>query len=76
MKVVSVREMKANWEEIERQVALGESFEVVNEGKPSARIVSALPRKVQKWDDHLATALPSSGKSGSETIRLGREGRW
>jgi antitoxin (DNA-binding transcriptional repressor) of toxin-antitoxin stability system len=76
MKVVSVREMKANWAEIERQVALGETFEVLNRGKPSVRIIPAVPRKVLKWDDHLATASPCAGKSGSETVNLDREGRW
>ena len=76
VKVVSVREMKANWAEIERQVSLGETFEVLNRGKPSVRIVPALPRKVLKWDDHLATALESKGRSGAETVALDREGRW
>jgi antitoxin (DNA-binding transcriptional repressor) of toxin-antitoxin stability system len=76
MKVVSVREMKANWAEIERQVALGETFEVLNRGKPSVRIIPAVPRQVLKWDDHLATALPNSGKTGEETVNLDREGRW
>ena len=76
MKVVSVRELKANWAEIERQVAMGESFEVLNRGKPSVRIIPAVPRKVLKWDDHLATALKSAGKTGSETVQLDREGRW
>jgi len=48
MKVVSVREMKANWSEIERQVSNGETFEVINRGKPSVRIIPAVPRKVLK----------------------------
>lgn len=68
--------MKANWAEIERQVALGETFEVLNRGKPSVRIIPALPRKVLKWDDHLLTALPSTGKTGGETVNLDRGGRW
>ncbi len=76
MKTVSVREMKANWAEIERQVAQGETFEVLNRGKPSVRIIPAAPRKVLKWDDHLATAMPVSGKTGSETVNVDREGRW
>jgi len=76
MKVVSVREMKANWAEIERQVAQGETFEVINRGKPSVRIIPAVPRAVLKWDDHLATAIVSPGKTGSETVDLDREGRW
>jgi prevent-host-death family protein len=76
MKTVSVREMKANWSEIERQVANGETFEVLNRGKPSVRIVPAKPRTVLKWDSHLATAINVSGKTGSETIMNDREGRW
>lgn len=76
MKVVSVREMKANWSEIERQVANGETFEVLNRGKPSVRIIPATPRKVVMWDNHLATAIQSKGKTGSQTIAEDREGRW
>jgi len=67
--------MKANWAEIERQVAMGETFEVLNRGKPSVRIIPAIPKKVLKWDDHLATALPVRGKSGTEAVNLDREGR-
>lgn len=75
MKTVSVREMKAQWAEIERQVARGETFEVLNRGKPSVRIVPARPRRVVKWEDHLATALKAKGLAGSEAVRLDREGR-
>ncbi len=76
MKTISVREMKANWAEIERQVSLGETFEILNRGKPSARIIPATPKKVVKWDDYLATALRSSGKTGEEAVAYDREGRW
>jgi prevent-host-death family protein len=76
MKTVSIREMKANWTEIERQVARGETFEVLNRGKPAARIVPAQPRKILKWDDHLATALVCKGKTGAQAVNAGREGRW
>ncbi len=76
MKTVSVREMKANWAEIERQVQQGETFEVLSRGKPSVRIVPATPRQVVKWDDHLATALQAKGKTGSEAIDHNRGGRW
>jgi len=76
MKTISVREMKANWSEIERQVARGEIFEVLNRGKPAARIVSAQPRKVLKWDDHLATALVCKGRKGADAVKADREGRW
>jgi len=68
--------MKANWAEIERQVAQGETFEVLNRGKLSVRIIPAVPRKVLKWDDHLLTALPTTGKTGEETVDLDRGGRW
>lgn len=76
MKTVSVREMKANWAEIERQVALGETFEVLNRGKPSVRIIPAVPRKVLVWDNFEATALKAKGKTGTETVDLDRGGRW
>jgi prevent-host-death family protein len=76
MKTISVREMKAHWPEVERQVQDGETFEVLNRGRPAVRIVPAHPRKVLKWDDHLATAIPAKGKSTDETIRADRETRW
>lgn len=76
MKTVSVTEMKAQWAEIEEQVARGETFEVLNRGKPVVRIVAAAPRRIVKWDDHLATALPPNGMTGQETVDADREGRW
>lgn len=76
MKTVSVREMKAQWAEIEEQVARGETFEVLNRGKPVVRIVAAAPRQIVKWDDHLATALPPNGMTGQEAVDADREGRW
>lgn len=76
MKTVSVREMKANWSEIESQVANGQTFEVLNRGKPTVRIIPAVPRKVLKWDDHLASAVPANGSTGEATVRADREGRW
>lgn len=76
MKSISVREMKAHWSEVEKQVQRGETFEVLNRGKPSVRIVPAGPRKVLKWEDHLATAVPSRSKGGTETVKADREGRW
>lgn len=76
MKTVSVREMKANWAEIERQVKQGETFEVLSRGKPSVRIVPATPRQVVKWEDHLATALKSEGRTGAEAVDINRGGRW
>lgn len=68
--------MKAQWAEVEAQVRDGETFEVVNRGKPTVRIVPAKPRRVLKWDDHLATAAPAKGRSSEETVRADRDGRW
>ena len=76
MKTISVREMKAHWTEVEAQVRNGETFEVVNRGKPTVRIIPAEPRRVLVWDDHLATAIPGSGRSAEETVAADREGRW
>ena len=75
MKTVSVREMKAKWSEIEKQVANGETFEVLNRGKPTVRLIPATPRKVIVWDDHLATAVKVQGSSSEELIRANREGK-
>jgi prevent-host-death family protein len=76
MKTITVREMKAHWAEVEAQVRQGETFEVVNRGKPTVRIVPAEPRRVLFWDDHLATAVPGSGRSAEQTVAADREGRW
>ena len=76
MKTISVRDLKAHWAEVERQVRRGETFEVLNRGKPAAMIVPPRPRPVLKWDDHLATAVPSQGRTAEEVVRADREGRW
>ena len=76
MKTISVREMKAQWATVERQVRNGETFEVLNHGKPAVHIVPAQPRRVVNWDNHLATALKARSKSGQDAVRLDREGRW
>jgi prevent-host-death family protein len=76
VKTISVREMKAHWAEIERQVRHGETFEVLNRGRPAARIVPPHPRQVVKWDDHLATAAEEKGKRAEEVVRADREARW
>lgn len=76
MKVISVREMKAHWAAVEEQVRNGETFEVVNRGRPTVRIVPASPRRILAWDDHLATAIPSTGRSAEATVAADREGRW
>jgi prevent-host-death family protein len=75
MKTMSVREMKAHWAQVEREVANGEVIEVLNRGKPTVRLVPATGRKQVVWDDHLATAAPSKGRSAEETISFDREGR-
>lgn len=75
MKTISVRQMKAEWSEIERQVSEGETFEVLNRGKPTVRIIPARPRKILKWDNHLQTAAQSAGRSGAETVWRDREER-
>jgi prevent-host-death family protein len=76
MKTISVREMKAHWSEIEAQVSHGETFEVVNRGRPTVRIIPAKPRQILVWDNHMDTAIPANGKSAQETISADREGRW
>lgn len=76
MKTISVRELKAHWSEIELQLKQGETFEVLNRGRPAARILPATPRQVLKWEDHLATAAPGRGRTAEETVRADREGRW
>jgi prevent-host-death family protein len=76
MKTISVREMKAQWAEVEAQVRAGETFEVLNRGKPTVRIVPAKSRSVLKWDDHLATAAKGKGRTAQEVVRADREGRW
>jgi prevent-host-death family protein len=76
MKTISVREMKAQWSEVEARVRAGETIEVLNRGRPSVRIVPAAPRRILVWEDHLATAIPGSGRSAEETVAADREGRW
>ena len=75
MKKISVREMKANWAEVEAQVKDGETFEVLNRGKPTVRIIAATPEKVLKWEDHLATAVKGKGRSAEAVVRQDRDGR-
>jgi prevent-host-death family protein len=76
MRTISVREMKAHWAEVESQVQDGETFEVVNRGKPSVRILPARPQEVSKWDDHLLTAAKSEGLKAEQAILEDRYGRW
>lgn len=76
MKIITVREMKAQWSEVEAQVRNGETFEVINRGRPTVQIIPAIPRRILTWDDHLATAILSTGHSAEETVAADREGRW
>lgn len=76
MKTITVREMKAHWSDVEAQVRDGETFEVINRGRPTVRIVPAAPRRILVWADHLATAIPSSGRAAEEVVATDREGRW
>lgn len=76
MKTITVREMKAHWSEVETQVRNGETFEVINRGRPTVHIVPVAPRRILVWDDHLATAIPAAGHSAEETVAADREGRW
>lgn len=76
MKTISVRDLKAHWSEVERQVRGGETFEVLNRGKPAAMIVPPRIRPVVKWDDHLASAVVASGRTAEDVVRADREARW
>jgi antitoxin (DNA-binding transcriptional repressor) of toxin-antitoxin stability system len=75
MKAITVKELKAHWAQIEAQVKAGETFEVLNRGKVAAHIVPAMPRKVLRWPDHIATAHQNKGRQGSDIVREHREGR-
>ena len=76
LKTITVREMKAHWAAVEKQVRDGDTFEVLNRGRPAVRLVPARPRPVLEWDDHLARALPATGRTGEEAVKADREGRW
>lgn len=76
METVTIREMKAQWAEIERRTRDGEEFLVLNRGRPVARILPAPPRKVLHWEDHLATAVVGRGRLAEEVVRADRDGRW
>lgn len=76
MQTITVRELKADWAEIERRTRGGESFLVLNRGRPSARVVPAGPREVLRWDDHLKTAVEGTGRAAEDVVRADRDGRW
>ena len=65
---ISVRELKAHWSEIEKKLEHGESFQVLNRGRPTARIIPTTPGKILAWPDHLATAIPNKGKTAERTV--------
>jgi len=75
MKSITVREMKAHWAAVESQVRDGETFEVLNRGKPTVRIVPAKPAAVLEWEDHLLTAAPGSGILSQDLVAEDRGGR-
>lgn len=76
MKSITVREMKAHWAMVESQVRDGETFEVLNRGKPTVRIVPAKPTAVLEWEDHLLTAAPGSGSLSQDLVAEDRGGRY
>ena len=73
MKTITVKDLKANWAQVEAQVKAGETFEVLNRGRVAAHVVPAKPRPVLRWPDHLATARKATGRKGSDIIREHRE---
>jgi prevent-host-death family protein len=76
VKTVTVKELKAQWAEIEARTRDGESFLVLNHGRPAARILPPEPQQVLVWDDHLATAAQGRSRTAQETVRHDRDGRW
>jgi antitoxin (DNA-binding transcriptional repressor) of toxin-antitoxin stability system len=75
MKRITVKELKANWAQIEAQVKAGETFEVLNRGKVAAHVVPPTPRQVLRWPDHLSTAHENTGRRGSDIVKEHRDGR-
>ena len=75
MRSITIWELKVHWAEVEAQLWEGETFEVLNRGKPTARIVPARPREVLRWEDHLATAAEGRGRRTEEVVREDRDGR-
>ena len=62
--------MKAHWSEVEAQVRNGETFEVVNRGRPTVRIIPAAPRP------HSGLGRPPRhGHSRSRALRRGNRSR-
>jgi len=75
MKTITVKELKANWAQIEAQVKAGETFEVLNRGKVAAHVVPPAPRPVLRWPDHLAAAHPNTGRKGADIVLDHRDRR-
>jgi antitoxin (DNA-binding transcriptional repressor) of toxin-antitoxin stability system len=73
MKTITVKDLKANWAQIEAQIKNGETFEVLNRGKVAAHVVPAAPRQVLQWPNHLSTAHENAGRKGSDIVRDHRE---
>ncbi len=65
MKTITVKELKANWAQIEAQVKAGETFEVLNRGRVAAHVVPATPRKVLRWPDHLKRPIRTCRKGSN-----------
>ncbi|NBB79101.1 MAG: hypothetical protein GVY36_06585 [Verrucomicrobia bacterium] len=71
-----MKEMKAHWAAVEAQVRDGETFEVLNRGRPTARIVPAKPASVLEWEDHLLTAAAGKGALSQDLVAEDRGGRY
>ncbi len=68
MITISVRELKSHWSDVENKLEYGETFQVLNRGRPTAKILPVEPKQILNWPDHLATAVPNKGKSAAETV--------
>ncbi len=51
MTVVGLRELRQNASELLRRVEAGEQITVTVSGRPSARLVPALPPSWRRWED-------------------------
>ena len=76
MKTITVKDMKAHWAIVEAQVRDGETFEVLNRGKPTVRIVPTGPGEILKWDDHLSTSAEGRGLLSEALVAEDRDGRF
>lgn len=53
MRTVGLRELRQEASELVRQVESGEEIEITVSGRPAARMISAAPKRWQRWD-HIA----------------------